>query len=508
MIAVTPFAGKRAAVFGLGGSGLATARALAAGGADVVCADDNAEKLASAADAGLATLDLHDADFSTFDALVLAPGVPLTHPKPHWTVTRAKDAGIEIIGDIELFDRERRARLPGIKLVAITGTNGKSTTTALLGHILGAMGVDCQVGGNIGKPALDLDPRDGVVVLEVSSFQIDLAPGLRPDVGVLLNVSTDHIDRHGSFEAYAAIKTSLLDHSAAVVLGHEDETANLYARRFTRVISPKPSAHQRRPVYGFCADPFQPNEGHPRRPSYSTKDVFWDADYKGAVAIASDVERQRFDKPPHVRDVPIGWGIYVERSGVGERMGTLPDAPALRGIHNIKNAAAALACLLPLDLDPADALAHLESFPGLPHRMEEVGRDGALTFVNDSKATNVGSAETALRALKNVYWIAGGRPKPGGLSGFEPARYDIRSAYLIGEAEADFSAALSPSLPAYRCGTLDKAFSAALADARAAGSGTVLLSPACASFDQFRSFEERGDAFRDLVHAKLGLAHG
>ena len=242
MIAVETFAGKRAAVFGLGGSGLVTAHALTAGGAEVVCFDDDRAKVEAAWNAGLPTGDLRVADFTVFDALVLAPGVPLTHPVPHWSVERADEAGVEVIGDIELFDRERRARLPDLALVAITGTNGKSTTTALLGHLLRDMGEAVQVGGNIGRPVLDLDPVPGVAVVEVSSFQIDLSPTLTPDVGVLLNISPDHLDRHGTFEIYRAVKERLVTASRIAVVGETGPDTNAIAARYKSA---------GKPVFGF-----------------------------------------------------------------------------------------------------------------------------------------------------------------------------------------------------------------------------------------------------------------
>ena len=230
MIALTTYAGRRVAVFGLGGSGLATASALLEGGAEVLVWDDKPERVEAARAAGFTASDLANVDFTTLDALVLAPGVPLTHPEPHWTVQRAHAASIPIIGDVELFDTERRARFPQQRLVAITGTNGKSTTTALAGHLLEAMGESVQVGGNIGRPALDLSDDAAITVLEVSSFQLDLAPSLTVDVGVLLNITSDHFDRHGTFENYAAIKKSLTDRANAALLNHHSPTLNSYAR--------------------------------------------------------------------------------------------------------------------------------------------------------------------------------------------------------------------------------------------------------------------------------------
>jgi len=506
MIALTTFAGRNVAVFGLGGSGLVTAHALTAGGVGVICYDDKAERVKRAADSGLPTGDLRVADFTKFDALILAPGVPLTHPEPHWTVERAKAAGIEIIGDIELFDRERRARTPGLTLVAITGTNGKSTTTALTRHLLAEMGAEVQMGGNIGRPVLDLDPIPGIAIVEVSSFQIDLAPGLAPDVGVLLNVSYDHVDRHGTFEAYRAIKERVPDESAVAVLGHDCPNVNAYAR-VLRDREGRPDGG----VFGFAIDHFTASAEHPRRGEIpADRRVFWDVDLNGGIIADSRLERRSFAEAPHLRDVHTGFDIvrYRAREDAPDTIGAIPDVPSLRGDHNAQNVAAALTIIMALGFDPKDAVPHLATFPGLPHRMEEVGREGPVSFVNDSKATNADSAKTALKALQNVYWIAGGKAKTDGLTTLDTKRYDIRHAYLIGEAAERFEAELAGAVPVSQCGTLDVALARAAADAAAAGGGIVLLSPACASFDQYASFEARGDAFRQLVKQRLEAVDG
>jgi UDP-N-acetylmuramoylalanine--D-glutamate ligase len=233
MTPVTCFSGRHAALFGLGGSGLATARALIAGGARVDAWDDNAAGREKAVAAGVDVIDLSDADWSRYDCLVLSPGVPLTHPAPHWTVEKAKAAGIEIIGDIELFCRERAKLAPNALFIAITGTNGKSTTTALIAHILREAGRDVQMGGNIGVPILALEPPSDarVHVIECSSFQIDLAPSLAPSIGVLLNLTPDHLDRHGTMENYAAIKERLVTKAGFAVVGIDDEFSEAIFRR-------------------------------------------------------------------------------------------------------------------------------------------------------------------------------------------------------------------------------------------------------------------------------------
>ena len=461
MIAVETFAGRRAAVFGLGGSGLVTAHALAAGGAEIVCYDDDRAKVEAAWDAGLPTGDLRVAEFSAFDALVLSPGVPLTHPEPHWSVQRARAADVPIIGDVALFDADRRARLPELRFVAITGTNGKSTTTALAGHVLAALGEAAQVGGNIGRPVLDLDPVPGVAVVECSSYQIDLAPQLSPDVGVLLNLSPDHLDRHGSMEAYAAIKERLVASARQAVIGVDDPLCAAIAERLETA-------------------------GKPVR-RIGTFDTLDDACARlGRAGVAA-----------------VGSKLYALADGAMRRIGSLEGAAQLRGRHNAQNASAAITIAMALGCDPEAAAASLLTFPGLAHRMEEVGRLGKTLFVNDSKATNAQSARQALGSFDRIYWIAGGRAKAGGIDDLTDLLPRVAKAYLIGEAADGFAASLAERVPFARSRTLECAVEAAAADAAAEG-GVVLLSPACASFDQFRSFEARGDRFRALVAELVG----
>ncbi|WP_420393503.1 UDP-N-acetylmuramoyl-L-alanine--D-glutamate ligase [Acuticoccus sp.] len=458
MIAVEHLAGCRAAVFGLGGSGIATAHALAAGGTEIVCFDDDRARVEGASDQGLPTADLRVADFAAFDALVLSPGVPLTHPAPHWTVERARAAGVPVLGDVALFDAERRDRLPDMKLAAITGTNGKSTTTALLGHVLSALGASAQVGGNIGRPVLDLDPVPGAAVVEVSSYQADLAPDLAADVGCLINLSPDHIDRHGTFEAYAAVKTRLVANARQAVIGVDDGCAAI-ADRLAR-------------------------HGKPVR----------------RIGVFDDLAGLAALGPAGVG--AVGEALYAVEGGAARLVGSLAGIASLRGAHNAQNAAAAVAMAMALGHDAAAAAATLAGFGGLAHRMEEVGRDGCVLFVNDSKATNAASALPALSSFERIHWIAGGVAKEGGVASLAPSAPRIASAYLIGEAADLFERQLAGLVPVVRCGTLDAALEAAATAARREG-GVVLLSPACASFDQFRSFEHRGDAFRALVQARL-----
>jgi UDP-N-acetylmuramoylalanine--D-glutamate ligase len=495
MIRATTFKGKRVAVFGLGGSGIATVQSLLAGGADVVAWDDGERARDAAAKAGVPLGNLEAADWSRIAALVLAPGVPLTHPEPHGCVKLARAAGVEVIGDIEIFCRERAALAPGSPFIAITGTNGKSTTTALIAHLLATAGLDAQMGGNIGRAILTLEPPAPraapsaahpqparLHVIEMSSFQIDLTPSLAPTVGVLLNLSPDHLDRHGpaddatlAMRNYAAIKERLVATAEAAAIGIEDE--------FTRAIAERLEEAGRRTY------PFTTGKGAAIVPRL--------------YAIGSSLffhEQHR----SHASSTEI-----VSLAGVG----------TLRGRHNAQNALAALAALAALqDVigDPGAGAGGLKrfargisSYPGLPHRMEEVGRKGPVLFINDSKATNADSTEKALASWpRDIYWILGGKPKEGGVRPLEPYFARIARAYLIGQASEDFAATLEGKVPFERCGTLDVALSRAAADA-AQSTGpepVVLLSPACASYDQFRGFDHRGDVFREFVRAIPGVA--
>jgi UDP-N-acetylmuramoylalanine--D-glutamate ligase len=455
---VTTFAGKKVAVFGLGGSGLVSASALLAGGADVVGYDDNEQSVANANSAGIPTADLRTADWSRIAALVLAPGVPLTHPAPHWTVRLAQQASVPVIGDIELFCRERAHIAPGAPFVAITGTNGKSTTTALVAHLAASAGMDVQMGGNIGTAILSLAPPSvgRVHVIECSSYQIDLAPSLDPSVGILINLSEDHLDRHGTMEHYAAVKERLVagvPRQATAVIGVDDEWCREIASRI---------------------------------------------ELTGKRVVRISVRRRLTD------------GLYVDRQRIMRgtvAIAELSGIGSLRGLHNAQNAACATAAALALGIEPAAIQAGLRSFPGLAHRMEEVGRLGHVLFVNDSKATNADSAAQALACFSDIFWIAGGKPKTGGIESLRKFFPRIRKAYLIGEAADEFATTLNGAVPHEIDGTLDKALAAAARDAEGAPSQepVVLLSPACASFDQYRNFELRGDAFRDLVRALPGL---
>ena len=435
------FAGKRYCVLGLARSGMAAVEALLASGAQVTAWDRQEEPRAALA--GRATLaDPLEIDLAQFDGVVVSPGVPLnTHP----LAARARSAGVPLIGDIELF-AQARGELPPHKVIGITGTNGKSTTTALVAHILHQARVPALMGGNIGLPILSQQPlpAGGVYVLELSSYQIDLTRSLACDAVALTNITPDHLDRYDGFADYAASKARLLamqDAGQFAVLGCADAP--------TRAIEATESA-RRAPGRVVCAD------------------------------LAR-------------------WGAHQS------------EWASLQGPHNLQNAAIAAALVAELGLS-ADAIrAGLASFTGLPHRMERVAECSKILFVNDSKATNPASTAPALAAYppnpnRRLHWICGGLPKDDNLDECLPYIGNVARAYTIGEAGPLFADLLSPHVPVERCEMMSEALQRALAHARAGD--VVLLSPACASFDQFRDYEARGAMFRGLVAGLCSTGHG
>lgn len=454
MIPLPAYRDRTVLLLGMARSNLAAARALRASGARVLGWDDGAAARAAASAAGIALLPLEGVDWSQIAVLVAAPGVPLTHPAPHPMIAAARAALVPVIGDIELF---LTAGLPA-RTVGITGTNGKSTTTALIGHLLDAAGRLNRVGGNIGVPVLDLEPLgpEGIYVLELSSFQLDLTPSCHLDVAVLLNVSADHLERHGSMEGYVAVKRRVFARQAQgdhAVIGIDDRWSS---------------------------------------------SIFEDLESRGHPGL-----------------VPIAVGRHLMR-GVFVVDGILHEGPvpvcdlaqarALPGSHNWQNAAAAFAVARALGVPRETAVKALASFPGLPHRQEPVGCLDGIRFVNDSKATNGEASARALCSYDRIYWIAGGLPKADGLDAAMPHLQSVRGAFLIGDAARAFAARLSAAgVPATACGTLEQALPAALAaareDAGADPAPVILFSPACASFDQFRDYEARGTRFRELVAA-------
>jgi UDP-N-acetylmuramoylalanine--D-glutamate ligase len=447
VITARAFVGKHYAVYGLARSGLATVEALLASGARVTAWDDRLcpgegrdpgqrePLLSSGLDPGLRRgteiANLNEVDLRQFDSIVVTPGLPLNR---HPIAQRAKDAGVEIIGDIELFARAR-PELPPYKVVGITGTNGKSTTTALVHHILQTAGVPSLMGGNIGLPILAQDPlpEGGVYVLELSSYQLDLTQSLDCDVAVLLNITPDHLDRYESFEAYVASKERLL---------------TMQSRDHVCVVS---------------------------RDSQASFDVYQD----------EWLDHRR----PHDNVVTIIHDDVTDQS----------KWPALQGPHNAENAAAAKAVCKLLGLSDEQIEQGFRSYPGLPHRMERVREKDGVLFVNDSKATNPTAAAPALAAFSKIRWILGGQAKSDNLDECAPHFGRVRKAYTIGEAGEMFASLLSPHMAVAECVTLDAAVRAAAGEAEPGD--TVLLSPACASFDQFKDYEARGEAFRAAVGA-------
>lgn len=456
MIDLSSHAGDSIAVFGLGRSGISASLALAAGGAEVNAWDDDPARRQEAEALGVPLNDLYRIEWEGIRSMVLSPGVPLTFPAPHPLVARALIARIELLGDMELFARSR----PAGRVVGVTGTNGKSTTAALIAHLLESAGRKVQLGGNIGTPVLELEPMDknGIYVLEMSSFQLDLVRTLVSDVAVLLNISPDHIERHGDFSNYIASKTRIFSRRASKqvsVVGIDDDVC----RRIHAELAGR----------------------------------------RGRTIMPVSVQR-RIPRGIHVRD-----GVLVdETKGKPVEIADLGPVRSLLGTHNWQNAAAAYATVRALGLAGNEVADAFRSFRGLRHRQECVGTIERVTFVNDSKATNAGAAARGLACYDNIYWIAGGRAKEGGIATLSPHFPRMAHAFLIGEAAGALAQTLEGRVPYTICEELAAAVTAAadMALAERRLDPVVLLSPACASFDQFADFEERGDRFRELVAAE------
>jgi UDP-N-acetylmuramoylalanine--D-glutamate ligase len=459
MIPITEYAGRDVAVYGLGRTGLSAAKALAAGGARVHAWDDGEAARLKAEAEGVNVSDINKRDWQKFAALVLSPGIPYRFPQPHRLVRMAEMMNVPVVGDMELFARAVQA-LPEKgrpKVIGITGTNGKSTTTALIGYILKEAGRDVRVGGNIGKGVLDMAAlnANAVYVLELSSYQLDLVESLRCDVAVFLNISPDHLDRHGGMDGYVDAKKRIFANQRerdVAIIGIDDSHAQAVAMGRQR-----------------------PGDAR-------------------VVQISSEFGLARGVSA-------VDGHLYDSTGGQAIRVGNLAEATALPGRHNFQNAAAAYAACLAIGVAPSRIMAGIRSFPGLPHRMELVGEIDGVRFINDSKATNAQAAEQALKTYPKVHWIVGGVPKAEGIKPLEPWFDRIAQAYLIGESEPAFAKTLKDRAPAMSCGTLEAATQAAFDAAKASGepNPVVLLSPACASFDQYKDFEARGDAFREVV---------
>ncbi len=465
MIPLAFLEGHKVAVLGLGRTGLASAKALMAAGAEVLAWDDGEGSRCEAAAVGIPLGDPARIDWSEMSLMVLSPGIPYQHPQPHPAVTTVKGVGGEVVSDVELLARAD----PKAKVFGITGTNGKSTTTALVGHILHEAGRATAVGGNIGTPALALEwlDDDGFYVLELSSYQLETTFSLSCDVAMLLNISPDHLDRHGGWDGYVAAKRRIFGQQAlgaAAVIGIDDPT---------------------------CRDIFVELRGDGGRriiPISGTRKT------EGGVYA-------------------VNGRLIDDLDGRAESVLDLSETPRLPGSHNAQNAAAAYAACRFVGL-PSDTIAEgLRSFSGLAHRQELVTLAEGVAYINDSKATNPDAAARALACYERIFWIAGGRAKEEGLAELEPYLPRIVEAFLIGEAGESFARSLRGKVSVRQCGTLDKAVSEASETAqqdarRHAGHtpGVVLFSPACASFDQFADFEARGDAFRRLVLDRQGGA--
>ncbi len=446
------------AVLGLGKSGLATCKALEISEAEVWAWDDNEDSRQRAREMGVPLVDLYTCNWGELTTLVLSPGIPLHHPEPHPVVKMAREAGVEIVSDIELLARAQR----DATYLGITGTNGKSTTTSLIGHIMELAGREVQIGGNLGTPALSFDPleENGTFILEMSSFQLDLTLSITWDIAVLLNISPDHLDRHGGMDGYIAAKRQI----------------------FHRQTDPKSA------IIGI-------------------DDKYCEAIYEELADIGDQVI------VPISGERRIHGGVYAidgilidDMDGREIPVTDLRNIPALQGPHNWQNAAAAYAACRRAGIEGGVIMACLQSFPGLAHRQEAVEVVDGVAFVNDSKATNAVAAAKALACYDDIYWIAGGKPKDGGIDGLAPFYSRIRHAFLVGEAALGFGQILDGKVPFSISGEVATAVKQAfdLARKERPGKPVVLLSPACASYDQFSGFEARGDAFKAAVETLPG----
>jgi len=454
MIKAELYRNKKVAVFGLGKSGMATINSVIAGGGTVYAGDDKNTSLESAKKAGALTPPITNFPWKEITSLILSPGVPLTHPKPHPVVELAREHNVEIIGDVEVLHRHN----PDAKYIGITGTNGKSTTTALTYHIFREAGLNVQVGGNLGTAALTLEPLgdDGHYVLEMSSYQLDLINDCRFNVAMLLNITPDHIDRHGTMLGYITAKKRIFDKQQdddfAVVSLDDQFSAGIYEflTKFENRANVIPVTLQGQIGGGVFAN-------------------------EGSVFVSLD--------PNHISEFDIS------------------SVQSLRGSHNWQNACFAIAAAMASGISMDVIFKALVSFPGLAHRMEKVGEVEGVTFINDSKATNADAASRALVCYKNIFWIAGGKAKEGGIESLSPFYNRINKAFLIGEAQDKFATTLEGKVDCEKCDTLEVAFERAADEAYLSGlkDAVVLLSPACASFDQWPNFEARGDAFRELT---------
>lgn len=459
MIRLPLYKDKSVGVFGLGAAGRAAVEALSESGAHVYVWDDSeiSRKNAQNDLRGKQVTVEHHANWpwAKLVCMVLSPGVPLNYPKPHPVVDMARREKVKIVGEVDLLHEA----CPDARFVGITGTNGKSTTTALIGHVMRQNGLQAQVGANLGVPSLALREmgEEGIYVLEMSSYQLDLVKTVVFTASVLLNITPDHLDRHGNMEGYIRAKRRVFDrqqdHSASFV-GLDD---------------------------GFC------------------RDIYIDLvrEHRETIVPFTITQHQRMEKGIEVDEQ----GVLHDRYDVKEYTFDLTTIERLKGRHNWQNIAAAYGVTRHFGIAPEKIMEMVKTFPGLPHRLEMVMNMGHVTFVNDSKATNADAAQRALEPFDNIYWIAGGRAKAGGIAPLEPWFGKIKHAFLIGEAQDDFAATLHGKVEYTKCGDLENATrtAARFAMRDASAPAVVLLSPACASFDQWKSFEARGDGFRQYV---------
>ncbi len=445
-------------VLGLGRSGMSVVRSLTAGGANIIAWDDNEKTRARAQEHGVGVVDPQRVDWSGITAVVPSPGISISHPSIHPLVCAARNANVPILGDIELFARTGQAA----SIVGITGTNGKSTTTALIGHILEQAGRSVRVGGNFGTPVLDLEPvgSDGVFVLELSSFQLDLTESLCCDVASLLNLSPDHLDRHGSMSSYVTAKKRIFSvncHSQTAVVGIDD--------KYSRSVFDELTANEHGSLVPISV----------KRPC------------EGVYVLGNELHEHLHGEKFHA---------------------DLDLAKGLPGTHNMQNAAAAYAAARVLGICASNIVQSLNSYGGLPHRLQEFAQIRNVRFVNDSKATNASAASRALECFENVFWIAGGRSKQDDIESVWPYLEKVRHVFLIGEAADKFAYALAGRVPYTLCGDLEHAVVAAFEMAQIeVANAVVLLAPACSSYDQWLNFEERGEAFQNCVE-RLSVAVG
>ncbi len=447
MITASLYNNKTIAVLGLGKTGLAACASLQAGGATVLAWDDNTKERNIAAAVGYTLADLHTIDWQTIEALIPSPGIAWTHP----IIKAAINNGVPLLSDVDILFEHA----PNAVFIGITGTNGKSTTTALIHHVLNACGIPAQIGGNFGIPTLSLTLDTKVFVLEMSSYQLELCEKTRFHRAVFLNLTTDHLERHGTMDKYLSAKMRIFAQQQAedtAIVGMDDD----YGREAYHVLF----LQKTQKIIGIGTHTL-------KVPSYF-------AEFNQLIDAKTAQESAVLD---------------------------LAKVPSLAGIHNAQNIAATFAVANSMGLEDGAIARAIQNFPGLAHRQELVKTLNAVQYINDSKATNADAAAKALACYKNIYWIIGGRPKGGGLALAEPYYKNITKAYCVGEAEAEFAGYMqAATIPFERAGTIENAVILAHRDAQTDGQdAVVLLSPACASWDQFANFEARGEKFREVV---------